>query len=151
MKKINKFLLLGGITTSVVTLPFLAASCNDTTKTDKNTNDKETNSKLLEAQNNYKNASEKYNEKMNEYGKQLKDLYSKLDKAKAKDAKQEANTAITTFINKYRPEVKGLRETATEAFKKLQKIEKEEQSEIVTYKIFNTNDEHGRLEMDNYK
>ncbi|WP_338822598.1 bifunctional metallophosphatase/5'-nucleotidase [Mycoplasmopsis felifaucium] len=145
-------LALSGITATVA--PLISTKCVKTNKSNTDANNEtaqETKLSLADVRTKYKDSYDAFNKQIKIYADELKTLKGKLDKEKDNDKKQELKDQIKALYDTAAPVLAELNTKYNENFETLRKMEKEENSKIRTVRIFHTNDEHGRIEFDDYK
>lgn len=140
-KRIFKNMLIGLSSVSFVT-PLVVTSCS-VDKVQKSSNVEELRKK-------YKQNNIEYNQKINEFSKKLKDLKEKLSKAAESEKAKVEDEIFDLFFESNRT-LKPLVKKYNYLFTKLREAERKENTKLKTVKIYHSNDEHGRLEFDDYK
>ncbi|BAP01153.1 5'-nucleotidase [Mycoplasmopsis californica HAZ160_1] len=156
MKK-KIFLKLGLIANaSVITLPFIAASCNktDDQKTPKKPLKSTTATSLEEAKHDYRAAYTEYNKEIKTFADQLQQYKKELasDKVKKDQTKKSLiEASVEKLYKDAKTKLDALEKEYNAKFEIVRKLEKEQNAKIRTVRIFHTNDEHGRIKFDDYK
>ncbi|WP_416755313.1 5'-nucleotidase C-terminal domain-containing protein [Mycoplasma sp. VS42A] len=99
---------------------------------------------LAVAKDQYKEASKAYDAKLKELALKLKEVKGLKDETEKTKGINELKTRVTN-------ELQPLSVKHDQAFNLLRKAEKDANSRIKTIKIFHSNDEHGRIKMDDGK
>ncbi|WP_426461184.1 hypothetical protein [Mycoplasma hafezii] len=152
-KWLLKFIPIGTVT---LTLPLVMTSCsNEADKKQiadlqaqvdalKKQNSSASQNVVLAVRDNYKQASNEYDEKIKELAAELKTIKAEKDK----ELKAQKMSILKTRVQN---ELKPLVVKTNTLLSLLRNVEKETNSKLRTIKIFHSNDEHGRIEFDDGK
>ncbi|WBP83983.1 5'-nucleotidase C-terminal domain-containing protein [Mycoplasmopsis edwardii] len=143
-KFLSKFLL--GFSVSTLAIPMVAISC---AKQEDKTNEKQQLAESLRKE--YRENNALYNQKLDEFSKKLKTLKDKLGKEKTETKKTEIENEIFDLFFEANQTLNPLVQKYNLLFTQLREAEKAANSKLRTVKIYHSNDEHGRLEFDDYK
>ncbi|ADE19785.1 bifunctional metallophosphatase/5'-nucleotidase [Mycoplasma crocodyli] len=153
--KIKKLMLVGAIAPLVILPATISAACDDKNKPVKpvtpSTNEMTAEEKkaLDAARVEFKDAMGNYNAQLLTFSKELAAKKKAIDKEKDKTKKEALQKERKQFVAEKSKIVAPLREEINKALVKVNKLEAK--SDTQTIKIFNTNDEHGRLVFDDGK
>ncbi|QNM93806.1 5'-nucleotidase C-terminal domain-containing protein [Mycoplasma sp. Pen4] len=140
--KLKKFALSMVLPVMVAT-PLAVISCAQEQKKQEQTNLSLDEIKETPEYKDYKQAFTAYNTTIDENAIKLKDLFKAKNKAKTDEEKVKLNDEYSKLLKEKSPEILQLRKTADAKFKVLQ--DKLKGNDIQIVKLFQTNDEHGRI------
>ncbi|WP_051677967.1 bifunctional metallophosphatase/5'-nucleotidase [Mycoplasmopsis opalescens] len=134
MRKLKLFPVIGVMYTALATISVV--SCSNQEK------------EIDKVREKYDKFNEEYNKKIASYATKIKEFRKDIN-GKDEAKKTQAKADLDKYLKNIAPEVKTLKEEYNKLFKELSKAE--EKSHIKTFKIYHTNDEHGRIEYDGGK